>query len=124
MLRTRYGVAKLASALALILTIFSAGIVISHQCHVDKASSSAVMNHLEEVVSAPTSLANTGSIAAKACATLFFIVLLVGRKYLSQKIQIVRTKLRIQLHLARLALPRPPNFHNSLSLSQLGIIRI
>jgi hypothetical protein len=82
------------------------------------------MNHLEEVVSAPTSLANTGSIAAKACATLFFIVLLVGRKYLSQKIQIVRTKLRIQLHLARLALPRPPNFHNSLSLSQLGIIRI
>ena len=124
MLRTRYGVAKLASALALILTIFSAGIVISHQCHVDKATSSAVMNHLEEVVSAPTSLANTGSIAANACATLIFIVLLVGRKYLSQKIQTSSTKVRIQLQRARMAIPRPPNFQNSLSLPQLGIIRI
>ena len=124
MLGTRYGVAKFASALALILTIFSAGIVISLQCQVDKASSSAVMNHLEEVVSAPTSLANTGSIAAKACATLFFIVMLVGRKYLSQKIQTSSTKVRIQLQRARMAIPRPPNFQNSLSLPQLGIIRI
>jgi len=116
MMGTKYGVAKFASALALILTVFSAGIVISHQCQSEKVSSSSIISHHEQVVNS--------TIAAKACATLFFIVLLVGRKYLSQKIQIVRTKLRIQLHLARLALPRPPNFHNSLSLSQLGIIRI
>ena len=124
MLGTRYGFAKFASALALILTVFSAGIVISHQCHSEKVSSSSIISHHEQVVNSTDSLAKTGSIAAKACATLFFIVLLVGRKYLSQKIQKVRTKLRIQLHLARLALPRPPNFHNSLSLSQLGVIRI
>ncbi len=124
MLGTRYGVAKFASALALILTVFSAGIVISHQCHSEKVSSSSAISHHEQVVNSADSLAKTGSMAAKACATLFFIVLLVGRKYLRQKIQIVRPKVRIQLHLARLALPRPPNFHNSLSLSQLGIIRI
>jgi hypothetical protein len=124
MLGTRYGVANFASAFALILTIFSAGIVISHQCHFEDASNSSAISYHEQVVNSTDSLAKTGSMAAKACATLFFIVLLVGRKFLSQKIQIVRTKLRIQLHLARLALPRPPNFHNSLSLSQLGIIRI
>ena len=64
------------------------------------------------------------SLAAKVCAVTFFLVLLVGRKYFVKIIIRVDSLVNRQLMRLYNFIFRPPNIKNSLSLSQLGVIRI
>jgi flagellar biosynthesis protein FlhB len=116
--------AKYSGALALILAIFSAGLVVVHACHTEKPSHSSASAHHEESAASEGQIIGSESLVAKVCAVTFFLVLLAGRKYFVKII--IRVDSLVNRQLMRLInfVYRPPNIKNSLSLSQLGVIRI
>jgi hypothetical protein len=116
--------AKYSGALALILAIFSAGLVVVHACHTEQPIHSSKSAHHEESVASKGQIIGSQSLVAKVCAVTFFLVLLAGRKYYVKRI--LRADSFINTQLLRLFnfIYRPPNIKNALSLSQLGVIRI
>jgi len=116
--------AKYSGALAIILAIFSAGLVVVHACHTEQPTHSSTSSHHDESVVPKGQIIGSESLAAKVCAVTFFLVLLAGRKYFVKII--IRVDSLVNRQLMRLInfVYRPPNIKNSLSLSQLGVIRI
>jgi hypothetical protein len=116
--------AKYSGALAIILAIFSAGLVFVHVCHTEQPTHSSTSSHHDESVVPKGQIIGSESLAAKVCAVTFFLVLLAGRKYFVKII--IRVDSLVNRQLMRLInfVYRPPNIKNSLSLSQLGVIRI
>jgi hypothetical protein len=116
--------AKYSGAMALILAIFSAGLVVVHACHTEQPTHSSTSSHHEESVASKGQIMGSESLAAKVCAVTFFLVLLAGRKYLVNRILNSDSLVNTQLQRLYNFIYRPPNIKNSLSLSQLGVIRI
>ena len=116
--------AKYSGALAIVLAIFSAGLVVIHACHTEQSTQVSVTAHHETGVLSDSKIISTESLAAKVCAVTFFLVLLAGRKYFVKRIVRLDSLINTQLsHLVNYFY-RPPNVKNALSLSQLGVIRI
>jgi hypothetical protein len=116
--------AKYSGALALILAIFSAGLVVIHTCHTEQSTQVSVTGHHQTGVLSESKIISTESLAAKVCAVTFFLVLMAGRKFFVKRV--VRLDSQIYTQLSRFFnyIYRPPNLKNALSLSQLGVIRI
>jgi hypothetical protein len=116
--------AKYSGALALVLAIFSAGIVVIHACHSEQSTHASSAAHHHEVINSSGEIVGAGDFGAKICAATFFLVLLVGRKYLIKRAKKLDSQINSQLLRLRTTLHRPPGIKYALSLSQLGVIRI
>ncbi|MFM1797025.1 MAG: hypothetical protein RL733_806 [Actinomycetota bacterium] len=116
--------AKYSGALALVLAIFSAGIVVIHACHSEQAKHVSSPAHHDDVVKSGGEIIGSGTFGAKICAATFFLVLLVGRKYLIKSVKKLDLQINSQILRLRTTLHRPPGIKYALSLSQLGVIRI
>ena len=116
--------AKYSGAMALVLAIFSAGFVVVHACHSDQVTQTSATGHHQASAQSGGGIVCGNSLIANVCTAAFFLVLLVGRKYLLKKTSGVLLQVNTQiLHLSSV-MQRPPNLRYALSLSQLGVIRI
>jgi hypothetical protein len=116
--------AKYSGALAIVLAIFSAGLVVIHACHTEQSTQVSATAHHETGVLSESKIISTDSLVVKVCAVTFFLVLLAGRKYFVKRIARVDSLINTQLVRLFNYIYRPPNVKNALSLSQLGVIRI
>jgi hypothetical protein len=116
MLTTRQGVARAASAIVLLVTLISTGMVVAHQCHQEPVQVAA---------HGPiNSVAPSGSLMTDICIGVTFLVLLVSGKYwLRKRVNQLRVELIAQVKDLR-SFIKPPNLVFALSLPQLGISRI
>lgn len=116
--------AKYSGAMALTLAIFSAGFVVVHACHSDQVTQASATVHHQALKQSSGSIVSGNSLIANVCTAAFFLVLLVGRKYLLKKSSGALLRVKSQIFLLGSVKQRPPNLKYALSLSQLGVIRI
>ena len=122
---------QMAVLLAVFLAVFSTGIVVAHQCN-SVSNNQVTMQHSQlDHGSAPTvatnSLndnSNTERLIDSGCTALFIIVLLFGRKFLNLRAPSSRLSNFITFSRDVVPVHRPQVFQLSLSLPQLGVIRI
>ena len=120
MLTSRQGVARAASAIVLLVTLISTGMVVAHQCHQEPVQVAAHGHHEQPV----NSEAPSGSLMTDICIGVTFLVLLVSGKYwLRKRVNQLRVELIAQVKDLR-SFIKPPNLVFALSLPQLGISRI
>jgi hypothetical protein len=120
MFTSKQGVARAASAIVLLISLISTGMVVAHQCH---QSSTQVATHAHH--DEPTSSATpNSSLLTDICIGVTFLVLLIGGKFWLRK--------RVSSWLAQAVsqikdlrrFVKPPNLVLALTLPQLGIYRI
>jgi len=123
---------RFALLFAIVLAIFSTGMVIAQQCHSVSSDQIAMQHHHSGNDSLSTAVANpmnvslngTDRLIGSGCAALFIVVLLLIRKYFSFRVS--RSILNSFVTSGReLAISyRPQVFHVALSRLQLGVIRV
>ena len=122
---------RLTMLFAILLAVFSTGIVIAHQCHAD-SSSQVTMQHNHSDHGSATKVvthslnvpSNTERLIDSGCAALFIVVLLLGRKL--HYLRAPSSQLKEYLTNGRRLISAKRNQFIQLSLSraQLGVIRI
>ena len=122
---------RMSLLLAILLAVFSTGIVIAHQCHSMQSDQVAIQaNHSGDHVAPTTSVkplsfaSSSNALMDVGCAVLFIVVLLLGRKlhYLRASSSHLKKYLT---HGVRLISAQRNQFSQlSLSRAQLGVIRI
>ena len=113
---------RLALLFAIVLAVFSTGMVIAHQCNSvfsDHDSLSTVMtNPLNVPLNGANQLINSG------CVALFIVVLLMSRKYFNFGTSRSRLKSFVVSGRELVVSFQPQVFHLALSRPQLGVIRV
>lgn len=114
---------RLFGILAILVATFSSGLVLAHQCH-DQISTAINQTHSHTDVNLIAAVGGHNSVLDEVCVGIFFLVLLVGRKYLiRQKFNYGQSIMQaVRQGIAFCA--RPPNLVFALTRSQLGIFRI
>lgn len=115
---------KYSGALALVLAVFSAGFVVVHACHSDQVTQTSATGYHQTSEPTSGSVIGSGSVIAKVCTAAFFLVLLVGRKYLLKRSRGALILFKSHIFLLGSVIQRPPNLKYALSISQLGVTRI
>ncbi len=120
MFSSKQGVARAASAIVLLISLISTGMVIAHQCHQATAQVVTHTHHDE-----PTnSVAPNSSLLTDICVGVTFLVILLGGKFwLRKRVNQLRVEFIAQVKDLR-SFIKPPNLVFALSLPQLGISRI
>ncbi len=120
MFASKEGVARAASAIVLLISLISTGMVVAHQCHQASAQVSTHAHH-----DGPTnSVTPNSSLLTDICIGVTFLVLLIGGKFwLRKKVTSWLVQLHVQVKDLR-SFIKPPNLVCALSLPQLGILRI
>jgi len=122
---------RMAVLFAIFLAVFSTGIVIAHQCHSIISNQVSMQHNHSDHGSAPTGVtkslndnSKTERLIDTGCATLFAVVLLIGKKFLN--LRAPRTRLSNFMALSRdlVTVYRPQVFQLSLSRPELGVFRI
>jgi hypothetical protein len=123
---------RLALLFAIVLAVFSTGMVIAQQCHSVSSDQVAMQHHHSGNESISTAMANPLNVPLNGadrlmnsgCAALFIVVLLLIRKYFN--FGILRSRLKSFVTSGRqLAISyRPQISHLALSQLQLGVIRV
>ena len=122
---------RMSLLLAILLAVFSTGIVIAHQCHSMQSDQVAIQaNHSGDHVAPTTSVkplsfaSSSNALMDVGCAVLFIVVLLFGRKFLDLRAPRSRLKSFMTLSRELVSVYRPQVFQLALSRPQLGVIRI
>lgn len=122
---------QLALLFALLLAIFSTGMVIAHQCHSSSNDQVAIQHQHLDAGTASTVAIKPLSIASDkerlidtGCAALFLVVLLLGRKLVDLRAPYTPLNRFMTLSRDLISVYRPQVFHLALSRPQLGVIRI
>ena len=122
---------RMSLLLAILLAVFSTGIVIAHQCHSMQSDQVAIQaNHSGDHVASTTSVkplsfaSSSNALMDVGCAVLFIVVLLLGRKL--HYLRAPSSQLKEYLTNGRRLISAQRNQFIQLSLSraQLGVIRI
>ena len=122
---------RIALLFAISLSVLSTGIVIANQCHSMSGNQvSMPLNHSDHdsastgATKAVNVNSNTERLIDTGCATLFAVVLLIGKKFLN--LRAPRTRLSNFMALSRdlVTVYRPQVFQLSLSRPELGVFRI
>ena len=135
MLRSGTPLSKAAGGLAILIALLSAVFVIAAQCHGNQSSTVVASNHHHDgAVHAHVStgaLAQSGgsgamnsSLMGELCAGVFFLVLILGRKFL---LKVFAAKVRVPVLAFRSGIGFSPGvvrLRAALTLPQLGICRI
>ena len=113
---------RAASAFAVVISLFSTGAVIAHNCH-NEAQSPIV--HMEHEQSSHSEAGNSGSnLLNDICFGIIFFALLFGGKYLLLRRRVRNLDRLLGFWNLSLKYLRPPDLTFALSLPQLGISRI
>jgi hypothetical protein len=122
---------RLALVIAIFLAVFSTGLVIAHQCNLMSSNQVSMQhNHSDHgpasatVTKTVNASSTTDRLIDSGCVALFVVVLLLGRKLLKLKLPSPSFNTFVQLSRDLVAVHRPQVFQLSLSLPQLGVIRI
>jgi hypothetical protein len=120
MFTSKQGVARAASAIVLLISLISTGMVVAHQCH---QASTQVATHAQH--DEPTSSATSNSsLLTDFCIGVTFLVLLLGGKFWLRK-KVTRWLVQVDSQIQDLRrFVKPPNLVFALTLPQLGISRI
>ena len=122
---------RIALLLAISFSVLSTGIVIANQCHSMSSNQVSMQHNYSDHDSASTAATKAVNVNSNAerlidtgCATLFAVVLLIGKKFLN--LRAPRTRLRNFMALSRdlVTVYRPQVFQLSLSRPELGVFRI
>ena len=122
---------RIAVLFAIFLAVFSTGIVIAHQCHSIISNQVSMQHNYSDHDSASTAATKAVNVNSNAerlidtgCATLFAVVLLIGKKFVN--LRAPRTRLSNFMALSRdlVTVYRPQVFQLSLSRPELGVFRI
>jgi hypothetical protein len=122
---------RIALLFAISLSVLSTGIVIANQCHSMSSNQVSMQHNYSDHDSASTAATKAVNVNSNAerlidtgCATLFAVVLLIGKKFLN--LRAPRTRLRNFIALSRdlVTVYRPQVFQLSLSRPELGVFRI
>jgi zinc transporter ZupT len=122
---------RMAVLFAIFLAVFSTGIVIAHQCHSIISNQVSMQHNYSDHDSASTAATKAVNVNSNAerlidtgCATLFAVVLLIGKKFLN--LRAPRTRLSNFMALSRDLVTVYPRqvFQLSLSRPELGVFRI
>lgn len=120
MFESKQGLARAASAIVLLISLISTGMVVAHQCH-QASTQVATHAHHDETTSSPTP---DSSLLTDICIGVTFLVLLLGGKFwLRKRCASWQTQIHVQVKNLR-SFIKPPNLAFALSLPQLGISRI
>jgi hypothetical protein len=123
---------RLALLFAIVLAVFSTGMVIAHQCNSVSSDQVAMQHHHSGNESISTAMANPLNVPLNGadrlmngeCAALFIVVLLLIRKYFNFGISRSRFKSFVTSGRELVMSYRPQVFHLVLSRPQLGVIRV
>jgi hypothetical protein len=122
---------RIALLFAISLSVLSTGIVIANQCHSMSSNQVSMQYNYSDHDSASTAATKAVNVNSNAerlidtgCATLFAVVLLIGKKFLN--LRAPRTRLSNFMALSRdlVTVYRPQVFQLSLSRHELGVFRI
>lgn len=120
MFTSKQGVARAASAIVLLISLISTGMVVAHQCH-QASTQVATHAHHDEPTSSVTP---TSSLLTDICIGVTFLVLLLGGKFWLRK-KVTRWLVQVDSQIKDLRrFVKPPNLVFALTLPQLGISRI
>jgi len=120
MFASKQRVARAASAIVLLISVVSTGMVVAHQCH-QASAQVATHAHQDEPISSVTP---NSSLLTDICFGVTFLVLLIGGKFwLRKRATSWLVKLNVQVKDLR-SFIKPPNLVFARSLPQLGISRI
>jgi len=120
MFTSKQGVARAASAIVLLISLISTGMVVAHQCH-QASSQVATHAHHDEPTSSVTP---NSSLLTDICIGVTFLVLLIGGKFwLRKRVSSWLVQAFSQIKDLR-HFVKPPNLVFALTLPQLGISRI
>lgn len=122
---------RMSLLFAILLAVFSTGIVIAHQCHSMQSDQVAIQaNHSGDHV-APTTSVKPLSVASSSnalmdagCAVIFMVVLLLGRKLHYLRASSTHLKKYLTHGKRLISAQRSQFLQLSLSRAQLGVIRI
>ena len=123
---------RLALLFAIVLAVFSTGMVIAHQC-VSVSSDQMAMQHYNSgndfvttAVANPLNVPLNGAnqLINSGCAALFIVVLLMSRKYFNFGTSRSRLKSFVASGRELVVSYQPQVFHLALSRPQLGVIRV
>jgi hypothetical protein len=113
------------------LSLITTAVVVAQSCHVDPAPVTSVIS--TEVhgshgdhhhAPAPTQGFTSASFLPEVCAGIFFLVLILGSKFISRIFNHAYTEKKHALKAELVAYRRRASFNLTLSLPQLGICRI
>jgi len=120
MFASKQGVARAASAIVLLISLISTGMVVAHQCH-QASTQVATHAHHDEPTSSVTP---SSSLLTDICIGVTFLVLLIGGKFwLRKRVSSWLVQAFSQIKDLR-HFVKPPNLVFALTLPQLGISRI
>lgn len=123
---------RLALLFAIVLAVFSTGMVIAHQCNSVFSDQVAMQQHhsgndsLSTVMTNPLNVPLNGAnqLINSGCAALFIVVLLMSRKYFNFGTSRSRLKSFVASGRELVVSYQPQVFHLALSRPQLGVIRV
>lgn len=124
MLKRQSKIAKFSGILAITFALFSTGFVVVQQCHSQAVTASVIAQHDHHGPFSNHGVLSSESLITDVCIGLFFLVLIVGRKYLLEQRKLPNSFSRVYSWSSKFTFVRPPNLAFSLSLSQLGVIRV
>ena len=132
MLRSGSPLSKAAGGLAIIFALLSAVFVIAQQCHASQTSSAVVSTHHHDgthllsggSVHATESVPMNSSLVRGLCAGFFFVVLILGRKFLLRFFDNTWPSRQENLWSRSDLSPPMSRLRAALTLPQLGICRI
>jgi hypothetical protein len=123
---------RLALLFAIVLAVFSTGMVIAHQCDLVSSDQIAMQHHhpgndsLSTTAANPLNVPSNGSdrLINSGCAALFIVVLLLSRKYFNFGVSRSRLSSFVTSGRELAVTYRPQVFQLALSRPQLGVIRV
>ena len=123
---------RLALLFAIVLAVFSTGMVIAHQCISVYSDQMAIQHHNSGNDFVTTAVANplnvplngANQLINSGCAALFIVVLLMSRKYFNFGTSRSRLKSFVASGRELVVSYQPQVFHLALSRPQLGVIRV
>ena len=135
MLRSGTPLSKAAGGLAIVIALLSAVFVIAAQCHGNQSSTVVASSHHHDgaahvhastgaLAESVESGAMNSSLMGELCAGVFFLVLILGRKFL---LKVFAAKLKMPVLAFRSHVDFSPGvvrLRTALTLPQLGICRI
>lgn len=124
MRKPRSKIAKFSGILAITLAVFSTGFAVVQQCHAQSVATSITTQHDHNAPAGTHGALSSQSLLTDVCLGVFFLVLIVGRKYLLEQRKSVGNFSRALSWRRVFTFIPPPNLTFSLSLPQLGVIRI
>jgi hypothetical protein len=113
---------RAASAFALVISLFSTGAVIAHNCHTEAQNPIVHVEHDHLAHSEAGSASN--NLISEICIGIIFFTLLFGGKYLLRHRRAGSINQLFGFWNHSLKYLRPPNLTFALTLPQLGISRI